>query len=192
MPYLLGSNFEEGLLFMLAANPKVATEAEYLAALERTFGASGPDVARVYPVSDFATPHDALVRVWGDSRLVCSTTETARRVSANGASVYSFNFARPIPALEALEATHGVELPYVFGTLADPPAEDAALSDTMQAYWTRFATSGDPNGEDAPEWPPFDDASEERMNLDVAPSVIAGFRSTECDFRATIYDAAFR
>ena len=49
VPYLLGSNFEEGRLFMLAAMPPVATEAEYLAALERTFGASAPAVAAMYP-----------------------------------------------------------------------------------------------------------------------------------------------
>ena len=102
------------------------------------------------------------------------------------------NFARPIPALKDLGATHGVELPYVFGTLADPPAEDTQLSDAMQAYWTRFASVGNPSGEGALEWPAFDDAREDRMNLDVTASVISNFRSTECDLWTTIYDAAFR
>jgi para-nitrobenzyl esterase len=192
VPYLAGSNFEEGRLFMFSAMPPVASEAEYLAALERVFGDAAVDVAAVYPVSNFASPQDALVRVWGDSRLVCSTTETARRIASQGTPTYAFDFARAIPGLEALGATHGVELPYVFGTLADPPADDAALSDTMQAYWIRFAETGDPNGAGALAWPAFDAVNEERMNFDVAPSVVAQFRSAECDFWATLYDAAFR
>jgi len=191
VPYLTGSNFEEGRLFLLSVTTPVTTETEYLAALQRLFGNFAPGVAELYPVSAFATPQDALVRVWGDYRLVCSTTETARRLAANGANVYLYDFARAIPSLEALGATHGVELPYVFGTLQSPGADDTALSNAMQDYWTRFAASGDPNGEGALAWPLFNETSDERTNLDVPLSVISGFRSAECDFWATVHDAAF-
>jgi para-nitrobenzyl esterase len=191
VPYLTGANFEEGRLFMLAAAP-VTTEAEYAAALERLFGDRAADVLAIYPASAFPTPQDALVRVWGDYRLGCSTNETAKRISAKGASVYLFNFSRAIPGLEALGPTHGVELPYVFGTLADPGAEDAALSDAMQGYWSRFALAGDPNGEGAVAWPRSDAASDQRMDFDVTSSVIAGFRRAECNLWATVYDSAFQ
>jgi para-nitrobenzyl esterase len=191
VPYLTGSNFEEGRLFLLSVTTPVTTDAEYQAALQRLFGNFAAEAAVLYPVSAFATPQDALVRVWGDSRLVCSTTETARRLAANGASVYAYDFARPIPSLEGLGATHGVELPYVFGTLQNPGTDDAGLSDAMQGYWTRFAASADPNGAGALAWPSFNDTSEERMDFNVPSSVIAGFRSAECDFWATVHDAAF-
>jgi para-nitrobenzyl esterase len=190
VPYLLGSNFEEGKLFLLSATA-ITSEAEYLAALERLFKEAGPSVAAQYPIADFAAPQDALVRVWGDYRLVCPTYDTARRVAAQGAATYLYDFARPIPALSALLATHGVELPYVFGTLASPGPEDAALSDTIQGYWTRFAETGDPNGQSALEWPAYDETTDPRLNFDVEPSVITGFRNTECVFWNTNYDAAF-
>jgi para-nitrobenzyl esterase len=191
VPYVLGSNFEEGRLFMLAAT-KITTEAEYLAALQRLFKDAAPSVAARYPLGNFAEPQDALVRIWGDFRLGCPTYDTGRRIAGQGVSTYHYAFSRAIPGLEALGPTHGVELPYVFGTLKDPGADDTALSDSMQGYWARFARTGDPNGGGAPAWPRFDESSDEQMNFDVPASVVSGYRRVECDFWRTIYDAAFR
>jgi len=184
VPYLLGSNIEEGQIFFLGATP-VTTEAEYSAALQRLFSTSAASVEQQYPVTDFATPQDALVRVWGDYRLVCTTYDSARRVLAHGSNVFMYNFARN-------GATHGFELPYVFGTLSNPGSDDANLSDSMQGYWTRFADKGDPNGESAIIWPAFDATNVSRINFDVPSSAITGFRRTQCDFWGTIYDAAFQ
>jgi para-nitrobenzyl esterase len=198
VPYVLGSNFEEGRLFMLAANPPVTTDAEYRAALDRLFKGAAASVAATYPASAFPSPQDALVRVWGDFRLGCSTTDSARRFAKQGAPVYLYHFSREIPGLEALDATHGVEMPYVFGTLVKPANADAsfdadvALSDEVQAYWSRFAKAGDPNGESALVWPKFDEAGNVSMGFDVPSATLVGFRRTECDFWATIYDAAFQ
>jgi carboxylesterase type B len=185
VPYVLGSNFEEGRLFFLGATA-VTTDAEYTAALARVFGASAATVIATYPSSSFPTPQDALIRVWGDFRLGCPTFESAQR------------FARSIPGLEPLGPTHGTEMPYIFGTLSPAaaggdasPSLDAALSDTMQGFWARFATSGDPGGSGALTWPAFDDTSDKSMGFDVTSTVLTGFRRPECDMWASIYDAAF-
>jgi para-nitrobenzyl esterase len=191
VPYLLGSNFEEGRLFMLAA-AAITTEAEYMAALERLFKEAAASVAAQYPLSAFAMPQDALVRIWGDYRLGCSTYDSGRRVTAQGVNTYHYAFARAIPGLEGLGPTHGVEMPYVFGTLPETAAGDAALSDSMQGYWARFVKTGDPNGDGAPAWPAFDEASDKQMKFDEQSSVVTGYRRAECDFWRTIYDAAFR
>jgi para-nitrobenzyl esterase len=190
VPYLLGSNFDEGRLFMLGATP-ATTDSEYTAALDRLFGSRGADVAAVYPSSAFPTPQEALARVWGDYRLACSTYDSARRFAQQGSSVYYYHFGRTIPGLEVLGPTHGTEMPYVFGTLPDPGSDDTALTDAMQGYWTRFADAGDPNGEGALDWPVFDETSPQSMILDVPLAVQTGFRLVECDFWATVYDAGF-
>ena len=96
VPYLLGSNTDEGTLFFLGV-PPVTTEAEYQAALQAQYGPLADQVAAVYPAADFATPQDALVRAFGDSILVCSTYDTARRAAAGGARTYLYNFAREYP-----------------------------------------------------------------------------------------------
>ena len=194
VPYLLGSNSDEGTLFFLGV-PPVTTEAEYLAALVARYGALAPQVAAVYPASDFPTPQDALVRAFGDSILVCSTYDTARRAAAGGANTYLYNFSReiPIPILQqlGLHAFHGSEIVYVFGSITPPTPEDGTLGALMRGYWARFARSGTPNVHGVFKWPRYTNAGDRRIDLDVEPSVLTGFRRRECDFWFGVYDAQF-
>jgi para-nitrobenzyl esterase len=194
VPYILGSNADEGTLFLLAT-PPVTTEAAYLAALQARYGALADDVAAVYPASSFATPQDALARAVGDQILVCSTYDSARRTAAGGARTYLYNFAREIPIdiLQdlGLRAFHGSEIVYVFGSITPPTPDDATLGETIRGYWTRFAGSGNPNGKGALKWPRFKDKTDKRLELDVAPSVLTAFRRHECEFWWSLYDAQF-
>jgi para-nitrobenzyl esterase len=195
VPYILGSNSDEGTLFFIGVTP-VTNDAEYMAALSAMYGANAPEVAAVYPTANFASPQAALVRAFGDSILVCPTYDSARRAAAGGAPVYLYNFSHPIdlPALEPLMlgATHGVEIAYVFGSVPPPNAGDDKLARAVQGYWTGLAQSGDPNGDGLPQWPKYDAATDQRLNLDVDISVLSGFRRTECDFWWGIYDRNFQ
>src|SRR5205085_101190 len=75
--------------------------------------------------------------------------------SAGNAS-YQYQFDRAAPGREAAGATHGAELPYVFGTLGPRHvAVDHDISNAIQTYWTNFVTTGDPNGSSLPQWPRF-------------------------------------
>ena len=70
------------------------------------------------------------------------------------------------PAMRgALGACHALEIPFVFGTLANPGMEKFAgsgpdaerLSTQMMDAWLAFARTGDPNHDGAPEqWPAYD------------------------------------
>jgi para-nitrobenzyl esterase len=194
IPYILGSNADEGTLFFLGV-PPVTTEAEYLAALQARYGSLAPQVAAVYPAADFATPQDALVRAFGDSILVCTTYDTARRAAAGGANTYLYNFAReiPIPILQqvGLRAFHGSEIVYVFGSITPPTPADGVIGQTMRDYWTRFARSGTPNVHGVFSWPRYTDARDQRIDFDVQTSVLTGFRRRECEFWWGVYDSAF-
>ncbi len=194
VPYLIGSNADEGTIFFLGV-PPVRSEAEYLDALRARYGDRAEEIAQVYPASSFPTPQDALVRIVGDAGLVCGTSDSARRAADAGLEVYLYNFARwvQIPELQPLDlrALHGAEIAYVFGSPPPPTPEDAALADAIQGYWTRLARTGDPNGPGAVPWPLHTAATDERLQLDVPITVVRGFRRAECDYWWGVYDEAF-
>ncbi len=153
---VIGSNANEWLMYfthpvdekMLHATLKERVgeghRAEVLAALNQAV--SGDVTAKLDLLTgslDFHCPSLAIA-------------EAQRRLTDH---VYVYRFSRVRPEGEKLLAYHGAEIPYVFDT-ADYwlPADgiDWALTDTMLAYWTQFAKTGNPNGEGLPNWPIFD------------------------------------
>jgi para-nitrobenzyl esterase len=186
VPYLLGSNNDEGTTFVISAT-SLTSEAEYLADLEARYGDAAPDVAALYPPSDFDGDFDAArARVIGDAGVVCSTHDTARRAARAGRTVFLYNFnVHWSLAPDLLRAGHAGEISHVFGTpyLPEPDPESAAVAAAMNAYWARFAETGDPNGPDAPAtWPEFRDDDDRRLQLDPSWEELEDFRVEECAF----------
>jgi para-nitrobenzyl esterase len=72
-----------------------------------------------------------------------------------------------------------------------PNALSETVSTSMNAYWARFAASGDPNGGGAPAWPAFSATNDQRMQFGDPIAVVDDFRAAECTVWRTIYDAAF-
>jgi para-nitrobenzyl esterase len=90
-----------------------------------------------------------------------------------GSPVYRYSFDRKIPiapgtkigdnpaTAEDIGARHAGEIEYVFGALDSVPGvtwteDDRRLSDQMMTYWSNFARTGDPNGDDLPTWPRYE------------------------------------
>jgi para-nitrobenzyl esterase len=192
VPYILGSNNDEGALFLLN-NPGPNTEAEYQAELQKRYPKIAAQLAVVYPPSGFGgNPRKALERVVGDSGLVCGTHDSARRAAKAGLTVYMYNFNVPWAiASGTLGATHAAEISHVFGTPFMPDAASQQVADAMNAYWANFAKTGDPNWTGAPAvWPRFQptaDDSDKRLQLDANWQVLDDFRKTECAFWRTQY-----
>ncbi len=194
--YLLGSNNDEGTLFLLNATP-LTSAADYTSALQQRFPGIAAQVAAEYPVSNFNNDYNAaLARVIGDSGLVCGTHDTARRAVAAGLHVYMYNFNIPW-AIDpmVLKVSHASEISHVFGDPVMATADSQKVSDAMNAYWAAFALTGDPNGPNAPaQWPAFaPDAADndERLQLDPGWEILSDFRKQECTFWRQQYDAAF-
>ena len=182
VPYIMGTNNEEGGLAHLTA-PPAETDEDFQGALERRFGAFASRVAETYPVSKFPTPNAALIRVTTDERYACAVQDFAERATAAGLEVHAYNFNMPyvITGLAPLGPAHAAELTYVFNSLREDQPEGAdKVSALMQGYWSRFAKAGDPNGAGTPTWPKFDAVKKTRLGIAADPAPIENFRSAEC------------
>lgn len=194
VPYILGSNTDEGTLFLTSS--KVADQATYETALSNSFGAQRvADILALYPASKFEGQkpnafHAALARALGDARLVCPTHDSAIRATAAGLPVYAYNYDIPAP-IGDLGATHGAELTSVFGTSPNFSAEAKAASERLQRYWTQFAKAGDPNGGSDLAWPKLTETSDVRLNFALTPTLVSDFRAAECAFWRAAYDRQF-
>ncbi len=78
--------------------------------------------------------------------------------------------------LPGMGASHAIELPFVFGHLSGATAENltgpnppAALSRRIQAAWTAFATTGNPNVAGESEWPRYNERTRATMLLTDGP-----------------------
>jgi para-nitrobenzyl esterase len=192
VPYIMGSNTDEGSLFILGA-PTPANDAEYLKQLRDRFGDGAEQIAALYPVASFAGDYRAaLSRVVGDSGLICGTHDSARLAAKAGQKVFMYNFNIPwFVAAGALGVAHAAEISHVFGVPYMADAASQAVADAMNAYWARFAKTGDPNGAGAPAaWPAFAPTAsddDQRLQLDASWMVLDNFRKAECAFWRTRY-----
>ena len=69
------------------------------------------------------------------------------------------------------------------GLFVDPQSQ------AMQAYWGRFAATGDPNAEGAVPWPRYDEAGDGNLVLDLPIVEETGHKQAQCDFWDSIFDS---
>ncbi|HZZ40436.1 MAG TPA: carboxylesterase/lipase family protein [Acidobacteriaceae bacterium] len=165
VPLLAGWNRDEPSA--LAVNyPHPPTMESFRETAENTFGPHAGDFLKVYPDNSDAEAVRSAINFAGDSFIAFSTWEWLQaHVATGGQPVYRYHFERPSPADKyhpaGSGAFHSDEIEYVFGTLDSRPdavwqPEDQQLSDLIETYWTDFAKTGDPNGDEAPKWPHYD------------------------------------
>lgn len=185
VPYILGSNTEESQLYFLFADVP-ETEEEYLAELAERYGDFADRVAEMYPSSRFDGDYRAaMARIVGDAGLVCGTHDTARRAVSAGLEAYMYNFNITWSIANGiLGPTHAAEISHVFGTPYMETPENEEVGVQMNAYWARFARTGDPNGDGAPVvWPVFepdDNDDDLRIQFDPDYDILESFRKEEC------------
>ena len=177
---LVGTNLEEWRLFALTdVKLRTMDEAGLLRRLVRTAPAAAGE-AEAFAQRAFETYRDArsgALRIDPPSLWIAMQTDRVFRIPAlrlaeqqlgqtQRVHVYRFDWASPALG-GALGACHGIELPFVFGTLSDPRAAQLAgagpeaerLAVQMQDAWLGFARSGDPG------WPAYDTAKRATRRL---------------------------
>lgn len=169
-PTLLGTNLDEGTLFVYSALKDLGLQSLpaslYEAIIRTLFGMTdATEILQAYPaVTGDNAP--VLSQVSTDYLFFCPNRKLASAgVSPAYAYVFSqltnFNIWPDVPQC-ADQVCHAAEIPYVFHTatniLQTFTPEEEALSQNMAAYWGAFSRPGnDPNngGPTRPTWPTF-------------------------------------
>jgi len=147
-----------------------ATRATYESDARRIFGDRADAFLKLYPASGDADVISAGKTAGRDRARVGLDLWAADQVKASQ-RVYTYYFDRvmPWPAHPEFGAFHTSEVPYVFQTIdrVDRPWEpiDRQIAETVSAYWSNFAKSGDPNGDGLAAWPSYAPGSHTTMQL---------------------------
>lgn len=152
---LVGSNEGEGLYFVSGREIGAANLSEELM---RDFPSFIVSLIGPKPEADDRAARAAFIAFEGDMRFGWNMWAWARLHSrSRSGDTYLYRFAHTPPGAEG--ASHGAEMDYMFDHLdlnrAAWTEDDRRLAETMAAYWTNFAKTGDPSGQGLPEWPKF-------------------------------------
>jgi para-nitrobenzyl esterase len=170
VPLMVGSTINEG--GWLSRDLPIPTVAEFRAYMQQNFGDATEEALGLYPAPDDGAVKGALAAVFGDTQFTYGARGIAQASSRLQPLTFRYLFAQG-------PADHAADTPYVFGTLpADATNADRALSDLQMTAWTRFAATGDPNGDHFPSWPRYRAEDDAFLRLDGEPR-IEDHRDTE-------------
>jgi para-nitrobenzyl esterase len=179
VPLLAGWNSDEGLPFLQLTLPHSTIQA-YTDAATAEFGAANLTAfEQAYPATSVDQATQSAQALIGDQVIKYQTWGWVTQQQKTGHSpVFVYHFEQT-SAYNPV-ATHSTEVQYVFGNLPPngsvfanlppsgsvmPSAQDLAVSDTMQSYWTNFARSANPNGAGLPQWPQYAGAGSQTMRI---------------------------
>lgn len=167
VPTLFGYNADEGSLFFpsdqepsvwIEGFPMDGTRADMISALSVHFPNNAETLVDLYALD--TNSYEGGMAMMGDEIFGVNIRKVLQVNEAQGQASFAYSFNRVPPSdKQTIGAYHGAEIPFVFDThepilgLSD---EDKALTETMVAYWTNFAKTGNPNGGSLIEWPQYD------------------------------------
>ncbi|MDJ0848353.1 MAG: carboxylesterase family protein [Myxococcota bacterium] len=192
IPLMVGATLDEWRLFRLVdPGPRGLREADLVSRFGEALGRlypSAPDAETA--VRDYRAALETRGRrrsngeVWSDfqsARIMhYPASRLAEAQAAAGGSAYAYLFTwRPPAVRRALGACHGLDIPFVFGSIKHPlarplagfTASAARLSLKMQHAWIRFARHGDPGHERLPAWDAYEPQRRATMVLGRTPAL---------------------
>ncbi|MBJ8348085.1 carboxylesterase/lipase family protein [Antrihabitans sp. YC2-6] len=190
IPFIIGTNEEEAALFRFIKSPLLPVTPDAVNAMLRGIAEDHPDLSPER-LAEIISAYPDVAKAKG--AMAISTDAGFRMPSlwvAEGHSrhsptwFYRFDHATPMLKAARVGASHGTELPYVFGNFGtlnvDPTfwlgGRKTALeiSGRIQRRWLAFAAHGVPAAIDGSKhWPPYDEAKRLTLLIDTADAVVA-------------------
>jgi para-nitrobenzyl esterase len=174
VPLMVGSTANEG--GWAVGDLPVNTVAEYRAYMQQNFGDATAEALSLYPVERDDEVKNRLADVFGDTQFTYGARSVAQASSRYQPKTFRYLFRQGT-------AAHADDTPYVFGNLPDGATEDdRRVSEMQMTAWTRFAATGDPNGDGVPTWPRYDREADAYLEIGARPQLHDHWRSEHLDF----------
>ena len=194
---LAGTNRDEWKLFMLADGRARRMDE---AALQRRFARVLPEPTanRAYQAyrsvghsRRSAEPRERWTAFQGDRIFHWPAARLLELQSHHSREIFAYSFTwSPLLLERQIGACHGMELPFVFGTILEPwlrpwlGAMPGArkLSHRMQEAWLAFARTGQPGHAGLDFWPAYDTEKRQAMTLGRRCAAMSGYADSALRF----------
>jgi para-nitrobenzyl esterase len=186
VPTMIGTNKDEGTIFTVLL--PLFTASQYESVVREFAPQIADQVLARYPVSDYGGPRNAFNALYTDLLFICPARLGTRALAMHQPNVYVYHFTHELdPRLyNYLGAFHALELNFVFNTFSlpghTPTNRELQLADNMLRYWTNFAKTGDPNGQQLPRWPVYTLDGDRHVVLDERINTGMQLRKEFCEF----------
>lgn len=175
VPLIVGTNADEGTMFITMEG--YDTKLDFEKGLKDLYGDGAAGMLNLYPVTKETGVRGAVNQWLTDTWFLRAARVFLDSASKKTSPAYQYHFTRAVPG-NALGAHHGAELRYVFNTLGGQSSfggstaiEDLALAESIIAYWTQFAKTGNPNLKGLEHWPQY---GKTRSYLELGESITSG------------------
>ena len=172
IPIMIGTTLHEFTASTYVPEMRTISHEEAYGYLKRTYGNRTAEFVELF--KDTYPGYEPKDLIDTDFIFRPNAVELANiKFRQGGAPVYTYLFAWESPVMDGiLRSTHCMEIPFVFNnadvhaSMTGGSEEAVALADIMSQAWINFARRGNPNTEELPQWPAYDNSDGATMFFD--------------------------
>lgn len=198
VPFIAGTNLDEGTLFLKVLHQLVPTisqpydEAAIRVGLTYVFDLpTANSILAAYPAGDYPNGDDRFAKILRDFFFLCSNRRLQQVASSQKIDSYLYQFTHKSKWIDfaIMGVYHIAELFFVFDNEFPPvvhkfDGDDTKVAKAFGSYWGNFVKNGDPNtGSSVPvPWAKYDAKAKSYLNINAAPSVKHALVEDKCIF----------